>query len=323
MDVRWHIKTLLVKLAVRLLRLSGWYEGYYNHWREMFPYAEQQGLHIMPVHYYSPIPDTRSLPDALWQRHRTPAGIDLNLERAGERLLRLNEAYGSEYAALLEEPDEDPHRYFLKNSGYRSGDAQVLFGMLRDLKPGRIIEIGAGYSTLLISEVIRANRRADPAYRCEFVAIEPFPPPYLRPPPAEVDRLHDTPLQKVPLDFFASLRADDVLFIDSSHVSRIGSDVVYEYLEILPSLSPGVFVHIHDIFLPANYPREWIEAFRFFWNEQYLFEAFLAFNRQYEVVLPMHALCLQRQDLVRRAIPAFHPGRDRASSFWIRRRNPE
>jgi hypothetical protein len=114
MNLRWRVNYSLVKVAISLLRLSGWYAGYWNHWRYAFAYAEQKGLHIVPVHYYSPIPDTRALPDELWAHFRVPRGFDLRIDPALGWLKQLNERYGEEYKKLPKEC-VDPRNYYLNN----------------------------------------------------------------------------------------------------------------------------------------------------------------------------------------------------------------
>lgn len=316
--VRWHVSLLFVKAAIWLLTLSGWYKGYWNQWRTIFAYAESKGLHIMPVHYYSPIPNTAELPDELWLRDRLPVGFDLRIDPALSWLDRLSSRFASEYSKFPEGRSSDPHMYYLDNDAYSYGDAEILYAIIRDLKPRKIIEIGSGCSTLLICQAIRANRENVYGYRCEFTAIEPFPPAFLRPAPDEVTRIIAEPVQQISPELFLSLEENDILFIDSTHVVGIGSDVVYEYLTVLPRLAPGVLVHIHDIFIPADYPRRWIHHSRFFWNEQYLLEAFLTFNHKFEVVMPTHAIWAHYNEQFRSSITS--DGHRPPKSFWIRRR---
>jgi predicted O-methyltransferase YrrM len=320
MKFRWYLSYALVRTAVWLIRLSGWYDGYWNFWRQAFTHVEQNDLHILPVHYYSPIPDTRALPDELWSNLRSPSGIDLKVDSALAWLKRLSQTYGQEYNTLAME-SIDPRRFHLNNAAFTSGDAEVLYAIVRDLKPRKIVEIGSGNSTLLTCEAIRANQSELPSYRCEFTLIEPFPPAIISPPPAEVTHVEKRPVQQVALSLFSTLDSGDLLFIDSSHVARIGSDVVHEYLTILPLLAPGVVVHIHDIFIPAEYPRLWIDEFRFFWNEQYMLEAFLSFNAEFEIIMPLHAMWRLHQDLLQKMIPSLDTARHSPASFWIRRRN--
>src|SRR3974390_1902930 len=254
----------------------------------MFSYTEARGLHIMPVHYYSPIPDTQALPDDIWHGERQLPSVQLNLPFAIESLDKLMQKFGPECSAFAKQPGH-PHQYFTDNAAFGRGDGDVLYAFIRDIKPRKIIEIGSGYSTLLIGQAIRSNQHDDRDYHCDFVAIEPFPPSYLLPPPAEVTRFKKKPLQAVPFNEFDSLKSNDVLFIDSSHSVKTGSDAVYEFLSILPKLASGVLIHIHDIFTPFEYPRGWIKKERFFWNEQYLLEAFLSYNQYFEVIMPLYA----------------------------------
>lgn len=319
-DWRWHLNTVSVRSAIWLLKSTGWYNGYWNHWRTMFKYTQGRGLHIMPVHYYSPIPDTQNLPNEPWKDRRSLPSVALNVDAACEWLETLMRKYRQECGALPNQRSHDPHQYFLDNEAYGRGDADVLYAILREMRPRKIIEIGSGYSTLLICHAIRANLGEFNDFRCEFVAIEPFPPAYLVPPPDEVTRLEARPVQHVPLHEFTSLKAGDVLFIDSSHAAKIGSDVVYEYLSILPNLAPGVLVHVHDIFTPFEYPRGWIEDECFFWNEQYLLEAFLSFNEKFEVIMPLYAISQTYPQRFNEVIPSYEPARHRVASFWIRRR---
>ena len=182
--------------------------------------------------------------------------------------------------------------------------------MIRNLRPRRIIEVGSGYTTLLISESISHIKTHDSTYVCDFIAIEPYPPSYLAPLPASVSRLVPFPVQMVPLNEFLSLEKGDILFIDSSHIVAIGSDVVHLYLEVLPRLAPGVIVHIHDIFTPFNYPRNFIKSSRFFWNEQYLLQAFLTFNQAFEVLLATHAVFRRYPEEFKQCIPSCALSRD-------------
>jgi predicted O-methyltransferase YrrM len=147
-------------------------------------------------------------------------------------------------------------------------EAEALYGIIRSRRPGRIIEIGAGHTTLLISEAIQAE-----GHEGHYTCIEPFRPEYLSNLPAQVTTFKDTLLQDVPLGMFRDLNSGDVLFIDSSHASKYRSDVVFKYSTILPVLKSGVVIHIHDIFLPYEYPIRWIREARYFWNEQYVVHA--------------------------------------------------
>jgi hypothetical protein len=129
MDWRWHVNTSLVKIAISLLRLTGWYEGYWNHWRTLFPYAERSGLHILPTHYYSPIPDTRHLSADVW-RPRVPVSFDLRIEAAMTWLNQLSKKYRAEYNDLSTERSNDIHNFSLDNAAFGPGDAEIVYAIL-------------------------------------------------------------------------------------------------------------------------------------------------------------------------------------------------
>lgn len=319
MGIRWSVTMALAKWAIRALKGTGWYDGYWNHWRgELFEYAQARGLHILPVHFYSPVPDTRALPASLWEGKGALPGLRLDLDAASVLLRTITEPYRAEYEQFPREKPAGAVQYYLNNASYSSGDAEVLYSVVRHYKPKRIIEIGAGQTTLVIAQALRRNAEEDSGQTCAFVSIEPYPPEYLQPAPAEVSRMLVQPLQEVPLAEFEALESGDVLFIDSSHVVSIGSDVVYEYLEILPRLKPGVIVHIHDIFLPYEYPQRWYDKARFFWNEQYLLQALLQDNARFEILLPLHALYRDAREVFCAQIRSCESG-GAPGAFWMRR----
>lgn len=321
MDLRWHWNRLLVAIAARCLKATGWFEGYWSSWRgQPFESLERQGLHVLPVHYYTPIPLVSAIPSSVYDKVSQLPGIELGLDTALARLQKLAARHRDEYNAFPFEQSHGKRAFHLANTAYGPGDAEILYAMVRDLRPRRIIEVGAGYTTLLISEALRRNQQDGSSPRTEFVSIEPYPPDYLTPLPAELDRMIATGLQDVPLSTFESLGEGDLLFIDSSHVVKIGSDVIYEVLEILPRLAPGVIVHIHDIFLPREYPRGWLEESRFFWNEQYLLQAFLSGNDGFEVILPSNALFHEHRRVFDGLIPSCTEHGRVPSSFWLRSR---
>lgn len=255
--------------------------------------------------YYWPIPDRRTLVDALWSKHSALSGVDMN--EAGQlRLLEeFHASYSSEYAAI--------------DRSFGEVDAQALYCMVRKHRPARVIEIGSGNSTRLTARALLKNAAEQPGTTAaDFTAIEPHPAPEIRAGFPGLTRLIESRAQDVPLETFAALRENDVLFIDSSHVLAIGSDVQYEFLEIIPRLRPGVLVHVHDIFLPAEYPKRWVVDGRF-WDEQYLLQAFLAFNESFEVLWAGHWLHLNHPDALAKAFATYDPKRAAPGSFWMRR----
>ena len=204
--------------------------------------------------------------------------------------------------------------------------------MVRHWKPQRIVEIGSGYSTRIMAAALAANLEKD-----GVAGVDPHPERLPNNGWEDLVTVVEAPVRSVELELFDSLAADDILFIDSSHVVSVGSDAVREYLQILPRLKPGVLVQVHDIFLPFDYPRDAVLNKLWFWSEQYLLQAFLAFNREFEVQWSASALQDRYPRVLEDCFPAWkHSYRnmpegkrhflptldgDRVwpSSFWMRR----
>lgn len=156
-------------------------------------------------------------------------------------------------------------------------------------------------------------------YECELVAIDPHPSRVLRSGFPGLLRLITEKVESVDVEEFYTLNEGDILFIDSSHVLKIGNDVWYLYNEILPSLRKGVLVHVHDVFLPMNYPKKWVIKQGRFWNEQYVLKAFLTFNTCYEVLLAMSYMHVKHPDALEKAFSSYDRHRVWPGSFWIRK----
>jgi len=257
--------------------------------------SDRWGYHIRPIHYYEPLPDFQSITSEQLNRRREFPSIDFRWEEQ-LRLLRELHAYRDEFVTADFEND-----YF---SGF---DAAVYYSLIRYLKPKRVIEIGSGYSTR-----IAARALADDS---TLTCIEPHPE-RLNGLAPKVELIQKR-VEELDVEFFSCLEANDILFIDSSHTVKFGSDVCYEFLEVLPTLRPGVWVHVHDIFFPHDYPADWLLKRRLALNEQYLLEAFLSFNRAFEVALANHWLTLDHGNDVK----ALWPGEGGGSSFWFYRRD--
>lgn len=243
----------------------------------LFDFWEKRGLHVLPVSFYSPLPVVSELDEAIWARPSTAemAGIDWN-EAEQMKLLQAAEAlYRAELDALFHPGAAWPF-HGGERVGFRGIDARILYVQTRVARPKRFVEVGAGASSHITAAALKKNR--EDGYPCDHLSIEPFPNPDEGVSNVSDLRLVEAPVQTVPLDVFTSLERDDILFIDSTHVSRIESDVNHEFFEILPRLQPGVRVHLHDIFWPYNYPKNFI-----FWNEQYLLRAFLLFNERFVI----------------------------------------
>jgi hypothetical protein len=254
--------------------------------------TDRWGYHIRPIHYYEPIPDFRAITLEQITRRREFAGIDFHWD---EQLALLNElsGYQEELRTLV----------FDFENGFFSGfDAAVYYSLIRHLKPQRIIEIGGGYSTRIAAAALREGK---------LICIEPYPERLNGIGPSV--ELIQKRVEEIDVDFFSCLEANDILFIDSSHAVRFGSDVCYEFLELLPRLAPGVWIHVHDIFFPHDYPAEWLIERRMALNEQYLLEAFLSFNQKFQGALANYWLCFDHPDAAARLWPTG------GSSLWMKR----
>lgn len=287
--------------------------------RKTFTFWQRLGLHITRCHFYEPIPDTRELGDSVWEKRSALAGIDIDEGTQLDLLSRFKTEFQQEYEQFPREKTGVPGDYYVHNDMFEAVDGEILYCMIRHFKPRRLIEIGSGYSTLLAAKALLNNKKNDNNHSCEFTVIDPFPHRMLRKGIAGVSRLVAEPVQKVPLAEFEKLREKDMLLIDSSHVLKIGSDVEYEYLEILPRLNKGVFVSFHDIFLPAEYRKGWVMKDHCFWNEQYLLQAFLAFNTSFRILWAGSYMHLNHSDKLRDAFPSYDQARDWPGGFWIRR----
>lgn len=273
-------------------------------WRRFFP----------PGHFYSPVPSMAEVDDAYERRAFGPPfpGIELRVEAQVALFRRLATHYPE-----IGFPDQaaDGWRYHFENGAYDRFDAIMLGCMLLHLRPHRVIEIGSGCSSAAMLDL---NDRSLGG-RMHLTIIDPVTvrvKKMLR--PEDLDRvdLIESRVQDVPLERFKLLEAGDVLFIDSSHVSKIGSDVHRLFFDVLPVLQPGVYVHIHDVSATLEYPREWFAEGRA-WNEQYLLHAFLMFNRAFEIALFTSWLRSAHPELVAELMPSCASGG--GGQVWLRR----
>ena len=199
------------------------------------------------------------------------------------------------------------------NGSFESGDAETLYYFVRNLKPNKVIEIGAGHSSLIIHAAMKMN--ADESSQGEHIIIEPYENPWLDKLGARVIRER---VEIVADEVFQDLEKGDILFIDSSHVVRAQNDCVFEYTELLPSLPLGVVVHIHDIFSPYDYPEEWLNKTFRLWGEQYLVEAMLANGSDWRILAALNWLSKDSEQFGS-LCPFFTEGR-MPGSMWIQKR---
>jgi len=282
----------------------------------------KEGFLPVPVHFYSPVPDITELERRnVWDKVSELPGIDFRREEQAAFLSLLSGRYGSECNWPLE-PTDNSGEFYRRNQSFSYGCAASTHCMIRHFKPATVIEIGSGLSSRVINTALRQNLGKDGKEGIHRI-VDPYPGEAVRTGAIGRVELVKSQVELMDRSYFATLRANDILFIDSSHSVKIGGDVNYLFLEILPRLAPGVIVHVHDIGLPYEYPRVYAtsESFRQFWTEQYLLQGFLCFNSEFEVLLAMSYLMTEQMPLFSSAFPNFDPQLDNSSgSFWIRRR---
>lgn len=284
---------------------------------ELFVDWQRQGYHITRNHFYQPIPDTDTLGEHLWQKPLSMPGVDMN--EAAQ--LQLAETVFPKYAAEWSYPEKQNARefdFYRGNGFFESFDAEVLHSFIRGNKPSLVIEVGSGFSTFVSANACRLNAERDNA-TTELIAIEPYPKDIIAKGFPGLTQLIRRPLEEVEIETFLRLKDGDILFIDSSHIAKTGSDVNYLFHEILPRLNPGVLVHIHDIFLPAEYPKQWIFKDHHFFNEQYMLQSFLCFNSAFEVYWASHFMYLKHDQKLKELFKYRDLGEIGPGSFWIRR----
>ena len=314
---RYSLEDLLVSIAVIpgawLLRRYRSRQIHSIGWPRTQQRLKDMGLYPITDHYYEPLFDHRKLRHPLSDDRHLP-GIDLN--EAGQLEFLRNLSFGEELVAmdLAQERPYDSELFSLHNRSYMAGDADFLYQFLRHTKPNKVIEIGSGFSTKLARVALRKNRDEDGA-ACKHICIEPYEQPWL----TQLDdiELIRKPVEECDLDWAKELGPGDLLFIDSSHMIRPQGDVLYEYLEILPQLQAGVYIHIHDIFTPKDYLEAWVVGNVRFWNEQYLLEALLTSTGRYEVIAALNFLQHRHPERLGAVCPYLAPDPE-TRAFYIR-----
>ncbi len=269
-----------------------------------------------PGHYYSPIPaieDVRRDELRIFDRSlRDLPGIDLNVEGQIDLLDKLKQFYDEQ--PFTAEPSAGL-RYYFENDHFSYADGIFLYCMIRFARPKRIIEIGSGFSSFVMldtNEHFFDNRIL-------LTFIEPYAERLrsrLKDKDLAVAEVVQERVQEVELARFDELHAGDILFVDSSHVAKVGSDVNHVLLEVLPRLSKGVFIHFHDMFFPFEYPQEWIEEGRF-WNEDYMVRAFLQYNSAFTISIWNDFLGKFHREKLSRSMPVCI--RNTGGSLWLQR----
>lgn len=267
-----------------------------------FRMCQRLGVNITPKHFYWPIPDLEALAGKDWTASALSSAVDLGLPRQVQFLEQNLLRFAHEWN-FPESPSREAERFHFNNGYFERVDAEIAYSIVRHFQPAKIIEVGSGNTTKLLAEALSRNEQE--GHPGELISIEPHPMPILTRGFHGLSRLIAEPVQNVPLDLFQSLDRHDILFLDSSHVVSLGSDVVHEFLHILPLLKSGVVIHLHDIFMPYDYPEKFVMTNLCFWAEQYLLEAFLAYNRDFTVLWSSSAMQLFHRDTLERQFPAW------------------
>lgn len=302
--------------------------------RQTFRIFQSIGISLVPNHYYWPVPDYKALEARKWPDEQPPIGVDLALEKQLDFLRNVVPQYQLEWG---------PETGAIANAGYKRGngffetvDAEIAYCLVRHFKPKRIIEVGGGHSSRVMAAALDQNLKVD-GVSGELLTIDPHPNRFPKEALSDRVRLIAASVQSIDLDIFMSLEEGDFLFLDSTHVVGIGSDVVREYLEIVPRIHPGVLIHAHDIFIPADYPQGLVLKSLSFWSEQYLLAALLMSNPQFQVVWGSSAMQSSNPEALeqvfphwkhsyrnmalenRRFLPSIDGDRVWPSSFWMRK----
>jgi hypothetical protein len=257
---------------------------------DLFLRWEERGVHVVPVHFYEPIPDLGRLSSSVWTSY------ELEMPDVADGLLRMQP---HDLAQL-----EGRHGFKNENSYFASLDALALYAFVREQKPATIVEVGSGMSTRIALAALEDNGTG------RLITIEPYETERMPNPPTFA-----VPVQEAPLAVFDSLQPSDILFIDSSHVSKVGSDVNHLILRVLPRLAHGVLVHFHDIYLPDEYPEALVQTKHRFWNEQYLLHAYLIGNSRTQILWSSHHAATRSQPQLADALGS---RRWYGGSIWLR-----
>ncbi len=276
--------------------------------QHLFDAFEGEGFHITQAHFYSPQPTISELSSALWEgpRYETPAFV-ADIESM-KTLFKELSVFASELADV---PRTGMSGFYWDNAFFPNFDALIYYGLCRRFGPKVVLEVGSGFSTHI------ALRAAERNVATQVHCIEPYPTPTLTSVEGRLSQILVQRVQDVPLDVFGKLERNDILFVDTAHVSKIGGDLNHLLFKVLPCLPPGVLVHFHDIFLPYEYPYEWIAGRNWFWNEQYLLLAFLMYNQAFRTLFMNQRFLREHGAIVAESLGGLDLGPLQGASFWL------
>jgi hypothetical protein len=277
--------------------------------RRLHTHSRKQRLQVIPDFFYTPVFSPATLPPGVWEGSFPDCGsFDLEAQRA---FLQETPTFQKELEALPSAPHTPRDAsFYWGNEQFGHADAALYYCLIRRFRPGRIVEVGAGYSTTLALQAIQANGTGS------VLCIDPHPPASLQS-WKELIEIRTQPVQEAPDSLFLELRPSDILFIDGSHITKMGSDVNHLFLRVLPKLPKGVLVHIHDICLPFDYPRTWSEDSLCYWNEQYVLAGLLANSTKFRVLVGVYFLQKTDPDALVPLLPKFPGVFPGGGSLWM------
>lgn len=275
-------------------------------------------LFMPPGHFYSPIVDATAIAGTFPRtRPAPPASLpDVAIGIEAMTAFWANTLAPILATSQLPEQADGTHRYHFANPAYSYGDGSILRAMILAHRPRRIVEVGSGYSSACMLDTAFDEGKLE----TRITFVEPYPAllkSMLRPQDEARVTIHACGVQQAPLEIFEELEENDILFIDSTHVVKTGSDVVYELTEVLPRLRPGVLIHFHDIFYPFEYSHQWVVEQNRSWNEVYALRNFLAFNDAFKVVFFNDMFLQMRRDVIARDYPPFL--KNSGGAIWLKR----
>jgi hypothetical protein len=286
--------------------------------RFLFSVFERLGLHVVGDHFYEPIPNLKHLRSTYDPSPSPIPGHDLSIQHFEQEHLERLKKYGPEFLSAVSEFGYDDANYY-----FRGADALSWYCLLRELKPSSVVEVGQGSSTRVAFSALERNAR-ETGQKPKFVSIDPYTRllgSELKSEQVHFEQWHE-PIQKVDAEKLISrCMGNAVLFVDSSHVHKAGSDVEHLMQHIYPRLPVGCVLHVHDIVLPYPWPLEFYTEQKWFWNEQDMLKAWLSFNTAFSVLLPVFTVH-KDSTMVKAAVHELLPdqmNRDQGYSFYLKR----
>jgi predicted O-methyltransferase YrrM len=305
-----------IKKYTPLKKLYRTIDFYKQHTKDLKNELMRYKTWVPPGHYYSPIPSVSEIQEKEDQLFK-PLIVEENVVdfNSDEQLVLLNQLHEYYTEIPFSEQKHEQFRYYYDNDFFSYADGIVLYSMLRYLKPTQVIEIGSGFSSAVMldtAELFLENATS-------FTFIEPYPERLLSLlNPTDMSKIHlvEQKLEDIPLSTFKILKENDILFIDSTHVSKAGSDVNYYLFDIFPVLESGVYIHIHDVFYPFEYPKQWLYEGRA-WNEIYLLRAFLSYNTQFKIIYFNNYMGVKHSQTISEKLPLYM--KNTGGSIWLQK----